>query len=86
MSFADESKTPGTPKELRFSDLRTSVTKPSKKSLEVPVRSVRDRSPTPERFVDLHLYVFFREQRYSSFNFFIVMCLDGKSIVISLVM
>ena len=51
VSFADESKTPGTPKDLRFSDLRPSVTRLSKKSPEIPVRSVRDRSPTPERFV-----------------------------------
>ena len=53
VSFADESKTPGTPKELRFSDLKTSVSKGIRKSLEMPTRSVRDRSPTPERFVRL---------------------------------
>ena len=52
VSFADESKTPGTPKQTRFTETKSSsVKKSALKLLDIP-RSVKDRSPTPERWVN----------------------------------
>ena len=66
VSFADESRTPGTPKQMRFAELRTSASKPAKKSPEIQ-RSIKDRSPTPERLVSPTTLPFFFLAKSSTF-------------------